>query len=84
MALNTHTLKGLGGADIINRLCEIQVITNEQSVFRRWAGKVFQILARGSTVKTVLKGDDVGPNRIQQRTLGGDSEPGSSGIHDCS
>ena len=36
VALNTHTLKGLGVVDIINRL--------EQSVFRRWAGKVFQIL----------------------------------------
>ena len=44
VALNTHTLKGLGGVDIINRLSEIQVITTEQSVFRRWVGKVFQIL----------------------------------------
>ena len=44
VALNTHTLKGLRGVDIINRLSEIQVITTEQSVFRRWVGKVFQIL----------------------------------------
>ena len=26
VALNTHTLKGLGGVDIINRLSEIQVV----------------------------------------------------------
>ena len=26
VALNTHTLKGLGGVDIINRLREIQVV----------------------------------------------------------
>ena len=35
-----------------------------------------------STVKTVLKGDGTGPNGIQKHTLGGDSDPGSSGIHD--
>ena len=44
MALNTHTLIGLEGVDIINRLGEIHVITTEQSVSRRWVGKVFQIL----------------------------------------
>ena len=26
VALHTHTLKGLGGVDIINRLSEIQVV----------------------------------------------------------
>ena len=26
VALNTHTLKGLGGVDIINRLSEIQIV----------------------------------------------------------
>ena len=29
VALNTHTLKGLGDVDIINRLSEIQVVTEK-------------------------------------------------------
>ena len=53
VAIDTHTLIGLGrGVDIINRLSEIQVVIKkfflekqtEQSMFRRWYGKVFQFL----------------------------------------
>ena len=54
VAFNTHTLKGQGvSTSVINRLNEIQVVNKkillakcatDQSVFRRWAGKVFQIL----------------------------------------
>ena len=56
MAIDTHTLIGLGrGVDIINRLSddsEIQVVIKmfflemqtEQSMFRRWYGKVVQFL----------------------------------------
>ena len=57
VALNTHTLKGLGGVDIINRLSKIQVVIKKTFLkVRDWtvsvpevgwtyqAGKVFQIL----------------------------------------
>ena len=53
VAIDTHTLIGLGrGVDIINRLSEIQVVIKkfflemqtEQSMFRRWYGKVVQFL----------------------------------------
>ena len=73
MALDTHTLMGLGGVDIIGRLSKIEIIIKKFFLkVRYWIVNVPTVgrsveCCWSSAVKTVLKGTCVGSNRIQRR-----------------
>ena len=82
MALDTHTLMGLGGVDIIGRLSRIEIIIKKFFLkVRYWIVNVPTVgrsveCCWSSAVKTVLK-----VTVLALIVFRGESAPGSSGVH---
>ena len=83
MALDTHTLMGLGGVDIIDRLSKIEIIIKKFFLkVRYWIVNVPTVgwsveCCWSSAVKTVLLKVTV----LALTVFRGESAPGSSGVH---